>query len=411
MTRFIDQLRPASFRGVSFDVPDDENAFGNRVARYEYPGRDGAGHDPLGLSVEAFTLTAVIIGADFLTAAAALRTALKKAGAGQLIHPHHGEKNVLVIDVREQHSSSAIGEVRFQITFEEYQEPEYPTSVIDTASALGLSSSNLFATLEGEFNSFFNGNIPDFLTADALTRVNSYANQLQGLLAQGGVLNLIGGVIPQWQSIGNGFAGSVVNLFSSIANLAKPKAKPVIGTARAVSATPRQVKGIMTAMVAASDVSIRDEGTPATSTGATRQRNATALDNLMRGAALASMGAAARYATYESREEAVAFRQAAADRLSSLRDDYGTAGWDASWRVAGQQLAALSRDINDRIGRLPRTLVIRPQAVRSSVALAHRLYGDDRNVVFDQAADLVSRNRVRHPGFVPASEMEVLIDA
>jgi prophage DNA circulation protein len=412
MPTFRDDLRPASFRGVAFSVDNDESTFGNRTAKYEYPGRDGADHDQLGQMAQAYIVRAVVIGDGFLTAAAALEAALRKPGAGQLIHPHYGERTVVVLDVRRLHATSAEGEVSFQITFEETTSTDVPLQSIDTAAALGVSADNLFSAIEGQFNAFFtSANLPDFLLEDALTRANRFTQQAQSLMSREGVLNLIGGSLPTWAGVATGFASSVTDLFKQIAFIARPKSKPVIGSASTAAVTASQVRGILTALSSASDVRLTDGDGGYSESAAVRIKNASALDGLFRGAALASLGAAARYASYESREEAILFRGIAAEKLSSLREHYGTAGWDDAWKATGQQLAALSRDINERIGRLPRTVTVNPQSVRPSLALAHRLYGDDLDNVFIRAEDIIKRNGVRHPGFVPADDLEVLINA
>lgn len=411
MPRFIEDLRPASFRGVGFLVDDDETMLGNRTAKYEYPGRHGAEHEQMGRMAGGFVVRAAVIGEGFVAAAAALEEALLKEGAGQLIHPHYGEKTVVVLDVRRQHSASAVGEVRFQITFEETVNASYPVKATDTAAALGLASGNLFSAIETQFNAVFNGSaLPDFLIEDALGRANAFTAQAEQLLSRNGVLNMIGGSLPAWTSLATDFAANVTGLFRRIADFAKPKSAPLIGAAATGNAPQMRPQGILAALSDATTLRLTDALSGTSASAASRVRNAAALDGLFRGAAMAGLGAAARYATFDSREDAIAFRDLSADRMLALRDDYGAAGWDDAWAKSGLQLAALSRDINERIGRLPRTLTVSPQVVRPSIALAHRLYGDNLGDLFTRAGDIVTRNRVRHPAFVPADRLEVLVD-
>ena len=74
-------------------------------------------------------------------------------------------------------------------------------------------------------------------------------------------------------------------------------------------------------------------------------------------------------------------------------------------------MAAVNTDINTGLGRLPDTVTIRNQAVRSALELSYRLYGDKRSLVISKASDIVDRNNIIHPSFVPADDLEVLIDA
>lgn len=410
MPTYHSQLRRASYRGIAFEVPDDESTFGQRFSRHEFPGRDGATHEPLGLKPQSFRVTAVVAGADFLARADALEAALKKPEAGLLLHPYYGERMVVAVDPRRQHSAADVGLVRFDIEFEAYDDPQYPSAARDTAAALNTTAAGLFRAVEEAFNNRFKwSGIPDFLVDDALGRATDFMNDFDGLLSGGGVRAIVG-ALPRFAGLDAGLASRVTGFFKALSGLARPAARPMIGTT-AAALPAAQRKSIVTALASASDISVAADGQPVTATSATRIQNAAALDGLFRGSALAAMGAAARYMAYESREEALAFRNASAARLERLTDDYGRAGWDDAWHSAGLMKAALSRDINERIGRLPHTLKIRTLAVRPSMALANRLYGDDPAALFARAEDIVRRNRVRHPGFVPANELEVLIDA
>lgn len=410
MPTYHSQLRPASYRGIAFEVPDDESVFGQRHARHEFPGRDGAAHEPLGLKAQSFRITAIVAGADFMARANALEAALKTPQAGLLLHPYYGERLVVAIDPRRQHSATDVGLVRFDIEFEEYDAPQYPSAARDTAAALNTASAGLFSAIEETFNARFKWTaIPDFLAADALGRINGFMGGFNELLSGRGVRALVGD-LPRWTGLDGGLASNVTGFFKTIAGLARPSARPMIGRQPA-ALSDTQRREIIGALSAAGDISSAAAGTSTTATSSRRANNAAALDGLFRGSALAATGAAARYMTYESREDAIRFRNATATRLERLSDDYGRAGWDDAWHRAGLMKAALTRDINERIGRLPRTLKVRTQAVRPSMALANRLYGDDPAALFERAEDIVRRNRVRHPGFVPADELEVLIDA
>lgn len=410
MTNLFKQLRPASFRGVSFYVPDDDLQFGRRVITDEYPGRDVAGHDDLGAAVESYSVTAIILGTNFISLADSLQAALQKKGPGLLIHPHFGEINGIVKSVRRAHSSSSTGEVQFSITFEKYGEPAFPASLTDTASALGLAADSLVSALRGDFQSALKvTGIADFVSADGIARANSFISNLNSALSQGGLLKVIGFALPSFDALGLGIIDDVMNLFDNISSLAQPKRKAIIGPSSTNALNATDTVKMMKALTVTASTSVLDSVPATTINQSTRQKNAAAIDNAFRGAAVAAIANVARYATYESKEQALSIRANVAAVLSNHRDQMGLYGWDDSWKASGQTLAALSRDVNDRIGRLPRTVTIRPKGQNSSLQLANRLYGDDPTKLFDKAADLVARNSIRHPGFVPVKEMEALI--
>lgn len=408
MSVYISQLRKASFRGISFEVPQDDKGFGRRVQTYEYPGRDTPGHDDMGAAVNVINVTAIIGGMNFLADADALERALNKKGAGTLVHPHYGEVQVIVKDSpRRSHSASAVGDVIFTITFEKAGERSYPSALGDTALALELSGRNLYAALKGDFTDRLLTNLlPDYVTSDGIARINSLVEGARSVLQTGGLAGLF--TFPTFETLGLGIVDSVIGLFQDITASAKPSLRPAIGNAPVSQrSNATQVMRAMSKIVNASGTPVTGAATQSTSV---RQQNADAIDGMFKGAAAACLASTARYAIYESREEAIAVRNSSYDSISNLRDFYGVKGWDASWQKTGGAMSAVSRDINDRIGRLPRTLLVKPATVRTSLDLAQRLYGDDPTAIFARADDLAKRNKIRHPAFMPPVKLEALID-
>lgn len=406
MVDYFRNLRPASIRGVSFMVEGDDAAFARRVITHQFPGRDQPGHEDMGADVDGFSITAIVAGNGFLSNADALQAALKKPGPAILIHPHYGEVTVIVMSASRQHSSSAVGEIRFSISMERYGAIQFPTSAADTAGGLLSASLGGFGAALSDFNTFFrSGGLPDFVALDAIDRNGSFLGGLNGFLNKAGILT----AMPILNVLTGDFAQSIVGLYRNIMDLASPKKKPIIGSMPITSSV--KPSSLINALTSAADQSIVDTAATATDSIATRQENAQSLDFLHRLSALSAATGAVRYMNFESREEAVSIRDGMNERLWFLRDQLGANGWDQSWKAAGALQAALQRDISDRIGRLPKTVRIRPTAVRSSLALANRLYGDDKSSIIARAGDMVRRNAIRHPGFMPAAEMEVLIDA
>lgn len=89
-------LRPASFRGVRFEVLGDGERGGLRGAHHVYPMRDQGWVQQLGLEDDRITLDAFVIGDDFAERREALKAALKEPGNGELIDPWLGPRQVVV---------------------------------------------------------------------------------------------------------------------------------------------------------------------------------------------------------------------------------------------------------------------------------------------------------------------------
>lgn len=411
MPDFFKELRPASFRGIQFDLESDDKSFGRGIVTHKFVGRDQHAHEDMGAKVEGISLVAVVIGEGFVARADALEKAFAQKGPGTLIHPHYGEIQVVIIDGTRSHSSDAVGEVRFSITFERDDGPPlFPTALSNTMGGLLNASNNVFDALSLDFNKAFNiSGLPDFVSSDALTRSASWLGKMNSIFSTSGLLPLLPSGIDTLDILSDGYASSAVSLYKTLRDLAAPKRTPVIGRAPVPVQVPSQT--VAKALLKASDITVSDPITGSPSTAPVRLLNANAMDLYHRTMALSAAVGAVRHTSFESREEAISLRDGVTGRLEVLLDRLGEAEWDRSWSESRQMMAAIHRDIDDRIGRLPRTVQVRPAAVRSALALANRLYPDDTTQFLNKSADLVVRNRIRHPGFVPVQNLEVLVDA
>lgn len=404
---FYKKLRPASFRGIPFLLLRDGKTASRRIVVHEYPGKDTPYHEDLGAGPREFSLEAVISGPSFLSVASRFEAALSQSGPGALVLPHYGSLNVVALSWARQHASDQVGEVIFSITFQIYGKSLYPSSLKDTVTGLGLSSTQLFDSITSDFNTHFNlSGAQDFLVIDAASRTQTLLDQVTSALSNGGLASLARDLVPSSFSVAINLAGQIVSMFQNISSSTKPPLPSVVGTSK-TSPTPVPVLSILDALSQSTRMRATVSGG---STKPRRLQNAQAIDLLFRGAGLAAAAGAARYAAYQSKEEAISFKTSLSNNIGLLRDDLGAAGYDQSWQSAGAVLAAISRDINERLGRLPRTIKVQSAAPRSSLSLANRLYGDNQAVIFSKARDISNRNKIRHPGFIPAAPLEILLD-
>ena len=405
MANRLKQLRSPSFRGIKFEVDQDSKEFGRNVITHQYPGKDDPYHEDMGEAPQSFTIDAFINSDDFIARADSLEKALRKSGPGTLIHPLYGEIEVIVIKARRQHSSSAVGDVIFNITFEKFGGPVFPAAGTGTAAALGSSSASFLSSLSSDFTNVFSiENLPDFIAADAGARFDNLFGNLGSVLSAGGLEQYLPVALPTWKESATSIADTVRSVFAAIGSMSKKRSAPMIST-NAPIARPAPALPLSTALTRISEFGTAEGGS------SVRQKNARALDNLVQASALAAAAASAQNSTYESREQAIGFRERFETRMSLLSDRLGADGWDDSWQQSRKVSSAIARDISERVGRLPRTVSISTIGIRPSLELANRLYGDDPDRIVSAAADIAARNKVLHPGFVPAKKLEVLIDA
>lgn len=417
MVDFREELRPASFRGIAFELVDDDVRGGRRLVTHEYPGRDEPSHEDMGGQVRAFSFRAYVIGSGFVARALALEEAFLQGGVGTLIHPHYGELRVHIRDCMRQHSISEIGSAAFNVSVEKAGADSGGLSVLDdTARKLTDASDGMFDRVGEDFlQSLAKGVFPSFVTEDGLGRVQSFISAAQGVFANyglsGGFSSFDVDSLLSYTGLNSSLVSSLISLFRDTAATARPQAASVIGstTSSVEAENPDQVK-LVKALASLSDTSMDIDNTSSSPSRIAIAQNAAAITTFMQTNTLAAAGTAARYATYESREQAMEVRDLLADKLVTLRARQLTDGLLPAARATTDMLVAVSEDINEQLGRLPRTIRIQSKSVRPSLAIAYRLYGSDPSIVFDRADDIVSRNRIAHPGFVGVKPVEVLID-
>lgn len=143
MSTWRDQLHPASFRGVPFHVDSDSMPAGRRTQTHEYPQRDKPLVEDLGRVTREIKLAAFVIGEDCYFQRDNLLNALDKPGAGELVHPWYGRLTATATACSVSHERREGGMVRFDLVFVEDGEKGFPAGVPNTARQLEDSSESL----------------------------------------------------------------------------------------------------------------------------------------------------------------------------------------------------------------------------------------------------------------------------
>jgi hypothetical protein len=111
-------LLPASWRGIAFFVKNEVLVEGGRrIILHEYPNSSERFVEDLGRIPPKFTITAFVSGADFAERANQLELALKRKGRGWLSMPTFGIKRLFAMPYKKDASQTAVGEIRFDLSF------------------------------------------------------------------------------------------------------------------------------------------------------------------------------------------------------------------------------------------------------------------------------------------------------
>lgn len=389
----------ATFRGVPFQTTDAEARVGRRTVLHEYPLRDRPYTEDMGRRARQYVVEAYVIGDDYLQRRDALMAAIEAAGPGELVHPRYGHVLVAVQDyVSVKESQREGGMARFSITFVEHGSNEFPKAVADSATQVNTSADELVKVSSISFDEAFevagSGVTFDQALKDFQADLDAHLKMVRQVTDISALSSTVASV--------NAISSRLTTLLRTPLTLAQE----ITGLGTQLST------GVGRPLLALSELARQFGSNPRPTTtalaGSTRARliaNELARADLQRRAALATQARLIAVAL-DGQDLTAAQARALRDRLLDQMDDElertdpPVAVASALQRVRG----AVVTDVQRRAELLREASTYTPQAVLPALVLAHRIYQDA-----DRADELVARNAVRHPAFVPAGPLEVLL--
>lgn len=383
----------ASFRGVPFYIESADRSGGRRTVVHEFPGQDDPYVEDLGRRGRKFPVEGYVVGPGYLGARDELIAVLEAAGPGELVHPFYGTVKAAVDSFSVRESPREGGVARVTIEFiEAPAQAVAPVVAIDFA--LQVSTSARAALLAGQAEleaGYQTSGRPAFALESLAGAVRSMAAKLGATL---------GPVVEGTQELAR-LDVEIRSLTSQASSLIRHPAL-VLGAfggvlaalTDTIAASPGKV---LDALVATYGV---DTGPLAPLTTATRRRerqNQLALTAALRRVLAIEAARLAPRVRFASHEDAVVAR----DAVAALLDAEATAAGDAAYPALVQLRADLARAVpGDAV--LARLRTIERRTATPSLLLSYQLYGS-----VDQEADILARNRVRHPGVI-AGTLQVL---
>ena len=402
MPPWREQLRPASFRGVAFQVSSHEaEGFARRAQVHEYPKREDAFPEDLGAQTRGFGLEGYVIGPDYFAARDALLAACGRPGPGTLVHPYLGTHEVVCTQCRPRESTRNGGMATFRLRFVRAGTNQFPAERPDTGKLVSDAATSADATLLEAFEDLFStADGPQWLIDEAAALIQDVTTALRKastLIADlsGGdpaaytrdlsILETTAAVLAEDP---DALGTSVLARIQDLADLA--------GDATAGIEALEQLAGW------GSDLPAVITSTP---TRIQQEQNQDALVRLVRQSAAIRAATRATEVTLTSYGEAVALRDRITALIDAEIDALGSSGGsDASMRALIEVLVATVRDLNARGAQLARINSFTPPGTDTALRLAYQLYGDA-----SRSDEIVARNGIRHPGFVAGgTALEVL---
>lgn len=427
-----DQLRPASFRGVPFKVESSNAGFGRRNVSHEYPLRDTPYAEDLGRKQREFAVEAYILGDDYISQRDELINACETADRGQLIHPYYGTRWVICTQCRVTEATAEGRIAKLSLVFVEAGERKFPAAQGDFASRLGIAGDGLFSSSSGFFSSVFSvADMPQQFVERAINQVNALSDKL-------GDIKGIGDRVALYAYTARRLATDAIDLVTNPAELASRIVNAIgmisdlrfdygrilsaytgiAGGGEGSSAIPEEDVLETPDPVGVGEAAreLFDFGDPASEAfsptpllrGSTvfrqqEQANTEAIIGLVLQCAIVVAANAAAETDYASYEDAISSRQEILDEI----DDQLASSDDDVYRSLSDARTVLIQAVPPPDKDLPRLMRIDNRQTRPSLVIAYDLYDK-----LDHEQDIIKRNQVEHPGFIPGGTvLEVLTDA
>jgi prophage DNA circulation protein len=333
-----------------------------------------------------------------------------RAGSeGQLILSRLGEIDVELLRCVEDESVSEGGKANFTLEFVEPGQRNLPAYQKDTAGLLATGAADAEkAVTDGFADKFSIDGMAQFVLDDAvgfldkgLDALRSFNGRVAGPAALfgevAGRLDEIGREVTSLVLAPRALAGAVIGVVRSAVGVLQSVDGAVAGYRHL-----RTVLGDVDPVPGAADTPMRRQ----------QQENKQALRDLMLVACavevtahIGKQSAAVDVETndrspFDSYNHAIEVR----DALSAELDDLALRADDQVYRQIVAVRVQLVEHIEVHGARLERVQTIQLERRRPALAVAHELYGN-----IDRVDDIVRRNGIRHPGFMPERrDIEVL---
>ncbi|MBJ8402665.1 MULTISPECIES: DNA circularization protein [Citrobacter] len=426
-----DRLVDASFRGVAFKTEDESLTAGRRVETHEFVNRDKPYTEDLGKATSRPKFSAYVIGDDCYEQRDRLIEALNKPGPGTLIHPAYGEMSVFVDGEINVSASSSEGRmVRFDLRFVEAGELTYPTSGAATANTLVSSCSTLDDCISDNFDHFGMDGMPDFVQSgviDDATSMLGYVSDKMAMvdsdisaaarLMQGDISVLLPppssgkGFVDQLQAMwrsGNRLSGNASDLFTMIKNFSGISMGSDLaprGVWKTDSKTTQSQKqqsnyvasAVRTTAISEAAYAVTTLPAPVVTTSEQSQQST-------------GWPSVTHPELNNAPDEATVVDVPTWDDLVDIRDTLNTAIDKELSRTTDDRLflalrrvkSDLNNDIKHRLIQTQKTVIRTPDEVTPALVLAATWFDNA-----SRESDIVRRNAVAHPGFVPVAPLRV----
>lgn len=407
MTTWRDSVREASFKGVPFFFDTDDLPIGRRLQTHRYPQRDRPYSEDMGRVAREFNIRAFVGGPACFEQRDALLQAVNEEGAGQLVHPYYGSMRVKAGVGSVSHDRRNGGVVEFDLNFIEDDDQEFPAETVNTGQVLEMGAEDYLEAILAQFaqamaliNSGQIGveSILDSVTAvfttlyDTVRPIAAAFRSAQNLAYL--VMNAPARIPAQIQAAFGGYF-NVFDGFQSTCSDVSGKCVAVQSLDSLQSPQGSQTKAVHTALVdLAQNVmlvdAVRDIATMPIVTPPAAPTGVPPLD--------VQVIAPVAHPEVPVTDDIIGVIETVTEQLWQQALEAPYAQFEA--------IADIRRQVENHLQAVARQGVrLRHHAanqVQPALVLSYELYGTAA-----RAAEIVARNKIIHPGFLPVTPLQV----
>ncbi|MCR8931925.1 DNA circularization protein [Pseudomonas sp. S11A4] len=409
-----DQMLPASFRGISFLIPQASVPVGMKVQLHEFPQRDEPYAEQMGKQAQVHRLVCWIIGDDCFERRDKFMEAVQTPGAGELVHPWLGRMQVKAGEAELTHDFKQGGMAAFAVTFYPDIPLKFPTAKVNTQQQVVKASDSLLDSALARYKSAM------AKVDQARLGLARLRNSLSGVYTV--IQQQFSTIIGAFTNL-TGFVQSLMNAPDSLSSLfssyfSEFSVDDYLGDDSGSSYRNSVATATQQTEAVASINTVSDSG------GVDAAAASQATANLVQDALLVQVAliisempvasqpvSTATVASVEQQavQPIVRPEVPVADDVIELRDNLNEAIFQASLKADPEHYMVLNTVRQTIVKHLTavaesgvRLVEITPPETLSALVLAYRRFGDAT-----RESEVVQRNRLRHPGFVPARPIKI----
>lgn len=412
------RIQSASFRGVPFQVSAASGELGRSTALHVFPNGSAPYPEDLGKAPQFYDVQGFVSGSSYMTQRDALEEAFQQPGPGTLVHPWYGSLYVaLAGPVRTQYSAVDGGLWQFQARFVRVEKPggltgspnlldmvaERVSAVAERAQALADSVGQyldkgawVVSQIENAAGVFISSvksvlSLPEGFSS--LTDLAGSTGWLTGMISSGSF------GVSCWNMVQTGAESFTGQSVGSSSGMGMGQGSSSVGSPSS-GTTKKQSSGLyslLSLVQSAPQVTASEVFGTSRKAAAEGQAIMASVQRQMCAAAACSVAAAYAPSTTKEAGELQAAVLDAIDAAQMEADDETFAALSDLRMVTLRAMAEKART-------LPDVISVTESQVMPSLAVVWRWTGG-----LEAEQELVARNGLRHPGFVPGGQALELI--